>query len=106
MGILNKFYLMIIEVFERLFALLEFFLFLRLMLKYLGANPKSLFVNLIYKYTDTFVSPFRFIFPNLYWPEGRLIEIDTIAAMIGYAIIVFVIFQLLRPFSSRREYVP
>lgn len=91
---------MVVEVIERIFALLEFFLFLRLTLKYLGANQKSIFVNLIYKYSDTLVLPFKSIFPNIYWPEGRLIEVDTVAAMIGYAILLFVIFQLFRPFAK------
>lgn len=99
MRILSKTYEMIFYAIKRLFFLLEFFLFLRLLLKYSGANPKTLVVELIYQYSDILVSPFEFIFPNIYWPEGRLIEIATISAMIGYAILVFIIFQLLRLFS-------
>ena len=90
---------MVFYAFKRVFFLLEFFLFLRLLLKYSGANPKTLVVELIYQYSDILVSPFEFIFPNIYWPEGRFIEIAVISAIIGYAILVFIIFQLLKLFS-------
>ena len=99
MRILSRTYEMVFYAFKRVFFLLEFFLFLRLLLKYSGANPKTLVVELIYQYSDILVSPFEFIFPNIDWPEGRLIEIAAISAMIGYAILVFIIFQLLRLFS-------
>lgn len=87
-------------IFKRLLSLLEIFLFLRLLLKFLDANPQSLVVNLIYQYSDILVSPFNFIFPNFYW-RGYSIETATISAMIGYALAVFIIFRLLRLFSSR-----
>jgi len=85
---------------KRLLFLLEIFLFLRLLLKFLAASPQALIVNLIYKYSDILVSPFQFIFPNIYW-HGHLIETVTLSAMIGYALAVFIIFRLLRLFSSR-----
>ena len=87
-------------IIKRLFSLLEIFLFLRLALKFLAANPQALVVNLIYQYSDIIVSPFKFIFQNFYW-RGYLIETATISAMIGYALAVFIIFRLLRLFSNR-----
>jgi hypothetical protein len=48
------------------------------------------------------VSPFKSIFPNIYWPEGKMIETTTIAAIIGYAIAVFVLFQLLKLLARER----
>ena len=87
-------------IFKRLLSLLEIFLFLKLLLKFLDANPQALVVNLIYQYSDILVSPFNFIFPNFYW-RGYFIETATISAMIGYALAVFIIFRLLRLFSSR-----
>ncbi len=100
MRIFSTVYEMIFYVIKRLFFLLEFFLFIRLTLKFLGANPKTPAVELIYQYSDILVSPFNFIFPNIYWPRGYLIETATISAMIGYAIAVFVIVKLLRLFST------
>lgn len=91
---------MILYATKRVFFLLEFFLFIRLTLKFLEANSQTPVVNLIYKYSDILISPFEFIFPNIHWPKGYLIDTTTLSAMIGYAILVFIIFQLLRLFSS------
>lgn len=91
----RKIHLTILYIINRLLVLIEFFLFLRLILKFLGANPKSLVVNFIYLYSDILVSPFDFIFPNIYWSQGYLIETATISAIIGYILIAFFIFQIL-----------
>lgn len=88
------------DLIKKLFYLLEFFLFLRLILKFIGASPKALVVELIYKWSDFFISPFKFIFKNTYWPQDYFIETATISAMIGYAILVLVIFKILKPFSE------
>jgi len=99
MRILTKTYLMVFYLIKRLLSLAELFLFLRLILKFLGANPQALVVNLIYKWSDILVSPFDFIFSDIYWPAGYLIETATISAMIGYALTVFILLRLLRLFS-------
>ncbi len=96
---LREIYLMVFYVIKRLLVLVEFFLFLRLLLKFLNASPKALIINLIYKYSDILVLPFDFIFPDI-WIEGRLIEIATISAMIGCGMAVLIVFQLLRLFSK------
>jgi len=96
---LSKIYSMIFYVIKRLLGLVEIFLFLRLALKFFGANPKALVVDIIYQGSDIFISPFKFIFPNIYW-NGKLIEITTLSAMAGYAILVYILFQLLRLFSK------
>ena len=98
MWILTKMCSLISHIVKKACSLVEFFLFLRLALKFLNANPKTLVVSLIYKYSDILVSPFESIFPNIYWPKGHLIEIATISAMIGYAIVVFIFFQVLKLF--------
>ena len=59
----------------KLFYLLELFLFLRLILKFFAASPKALIVKLIYKWSDFLVSPFNFIFKNIYWPKDHLIKL-------------------------------
>lgn len=99
MRIFSTIHSMIFYAIKRVFFLLEIFLFIRLLLKFLGANSKALTVEFIYQYTDILVSPFNFIFPNIYLPKGYLIETATISAMIGYAILLFIIFQVLRLFS-------
>lgn len=98
MRILEKTYLMILRVIKRLLGLLEWFLFLRLVLKFLGANSQALVVNLVYKYSDVLISPFQFIFSDIEW-KGRVIETATISAMIGYWILILIFFQILHLFS-------
>jgi len=103
MRILRKTYSMISYIIERvikkLLLFVEFFLFLRLLLKFLSASPQALVVGLIYEWSDILVSPFVFIFPDIYWPEGYFIDSSTVSAMFGYWIAVYIIFQLLQLFS-------
>jgi len=98
MRILSNIYSLILSIISKLFWLFELFLFLRLLLKFLGANPETLVVNLIYKYSDILISPFSFIFRNIYW-GGHLIETSVISAVIGYAIAMFIVFQIIKAFS-------
>ncbi len=98
MKILSEIYSTILSLISKLFWLLELFLFLRLLLKFLNANPNALVVNLIYKYSDILVTPFKFIFSNFYW-RGYFIEISTISAMIGCGLAAFVVFKILHLFS-------
>lgn len=98
MGILTNLYSKTFPVTTRLLFLLEVFLFLRLSLKFLGANPKAIIVGIIYKTTEIVIFPFKFIFPNIFL-KNYFIEITTLSAMLGYALLVFVIFKLLRLFS-------
>lgn len=98
-SMISRFITLISNLILKLFYLLELFLVLRLILKFFGASQRALVVKLIYKWSNFFVSPFNFIFPNIYWPKGYFIEMATISAMVGYAILVLVILKLLRPFS-------
>jgi len=97
-SIFEKIYSTILRFIKKLFGLLEWFLFLRLILKFLDASPQSIVVNLIYKYSDVLITPFQFIFPDIYF-KGRMIETATISAMIGYLILIWVFFRLLNIFS-------
>ena len=82
----------------KLFLFFQLFLFLRLLLKFLGANPETLIVNIIYGNSDTLVSPFNLIFRDIFW-GGRLIEMSVISAMAGYAIAFFILIRILRLFQ-------
>lgn len=97
---IERIYSIIIDIINKIFSLIEILLFLRLGLKFLGANPQTLIVSFIYKYSDILVLPFNSIFSNIYWPKGMVIETTTISAMIGYSIIFFIIFQILNLFSK------
>ena len=83
----------ICRLFNAASGLLEFFLFLRLLLKFADADSRAPVVDLIYRYTDILVFPFVPIFPDIRI-LGRLFEISTISAMVGYGILIFIIFKL------------
>jgi hypothetical protein len=99
MSIFSKIYSAFISALTKLFFLLEFFLFIRLFLKFLGASAISLAVDYIYQGSHVLVSPFYFIFPDIYF-KGRLLEIATISAMLGYLLGFFVLMKILRLFSK------
>ncbi len=81
-------------------GLLEFLIFVRLTLIFFGANPAASFAKWFYGYTDTFVLPFSGLFNDIYvFKElgggGLRIEIASPLAMLGYAILLFVILKLI-----------
>ena len=85
-------------LFKKLFSLLELFLFIRLTLKLVSANPQSPVVVWIYEWSDKLVSPFDSIFADILLPSGYFLEMATIAAIVGYAILFFIIMKLFRLF--------
>lgn len=99
MEIITKIYLRTYSVITRILYLLEIFLFLRLLLKFLSANPDVLIIDVVYKTSDILIFPFKFIFPDFYW-NGLLVETATISAMSGYILLVYIYLKLLRLFSG------
>jgi hypothetical protein len=99
MKIATKIYKKTFDVIKKLLGLLEIFLAIRLVLKMLAANPLAPVVNLVYKGSDFLVAPFKYIFTDFYW-KGLFVDTATISAMIGYCIIVFLLFRILRLFSD------
>ena len=83
----------ICRLFNAVSGLLEFSLFLRLLLKFVGASSRAPVVDLIYKYTDILVFPFVPIFSDIRLLD-RMIETSAISAIIGYGILIFIIFKL------------
>jgi len=100
MEILERTYLLIASVTQRILGLLEIFLFIRFLLRFLGASQNAIAVNLIYKYSDILIFPFKFIFPDIALPRNFLIDTATVSAMIGYAILAFVFLEVLKLFST------
>ncbi|MEK7568130.1 MAG: hypothetical protein AAB498_00665 [Patescibacteria group bacterium] len=76
------------------FVLLEAFIGIRVVLKFLDASERAIIVDLIYGLTDIFLVPFRYIFPNIYLRDG-IVDIVAISAMIGYFIVVLAVLRLL-----------
>ncbi len=71
-------------------GLIEFLLALRIVLELLGANASAPFVAWVYAVTGSLMGPFVGAFPNLML-GGFVLDIAAIFAMIGYAIIVWLV---------------
>jgi uncharacterized protein YggT (Ycf19 family) len=78
-------------------SILEILLAFRFVLKLLGANPNSGFVEFVYSVSSPFTAPFRGIFSTP-TTEGdvttSVFETSTIVAMIVYAIIAWGLVKL------------
>ncbi len=82
------------RVINGVFGLIEAVLVLRLALELLGANPGAGFIAWIYGITDPLVAPFVGAFPALSLGAYGA-ELSTLVAMVGYAIIAWLIGLLL-----------
>lgn len=91
----------IIYLISLIFALIEFVIVLRIVLKLLGANPSTPFVNWVNEISNVFIYPFQGIFPSLVLPGGFALETSAIIALIAYAIIAFIIIEAISFISNR-----
>lgn len=91
----SKIYYFFDYVLKRLLAIVGAIVFVRLLLEFFGANAMSYIVAKWYMVTDMVLWPFQGIFSNIEW-EGHVIDIVGACAIAGYAILVFLILQILR----------
>jgi uncharacterized protein YggT (Ycf19 family) len=68
---------------------------IRMMLRFLEANPQAIIVELLYRVTDALATPFRGIFPDLVLSNGSVIDLSTLSAMIGYPVIAYLVIVFL-----------
>ncbi|MDI6734419.1 MAG: hypothetical protein QMD50_02970 [Patescibacteria group bacterium] len=93
MAIILKIKSIIDHVLARAFILFEVFIFLRLLLKFLDANPEAFVVKHFYNLTEKVIWPFNSIFNDYIW-NTYLIEMATVSAIIGYAILFFIFYTV------------
>ncbi len=67
---------------------------IRFFLKILGANQQAPFVQWVYVTSDSFLDPFRGMFPTLSFGQYFVIELSTLFAMIVYALFGFFAIRL------------
>ncbi len=93
----NYFYpgIFVIRIINAVLGIVEFILALRIALELLGASSASSFVAWLYGVTSSLVSPFAGAFPGLTVGPGMSIDVVAILAMIGYAIIGWLVIRLL-----------
>ena len=99
----NRFAAFIPNMISIVTGIIESFLLIRVILKLLGANEQNAFVDFVYSISAFFVRPFRNIFENLEVREGMILEINTLIAMIVYALIAWIIIAVIYSFIGRRE---
>ena len=86
---------LIITLIEAIFAIAEFFLGLRLLLKFFGANTRAPFVRWVYGTSEPLLEPFRGMFPAPVL-EGRFVlEFSTLFALVVYALIAYFLIELI-----------
>lgn len=89
-----------------IFGILEVLLAFRFILKLLGANPGSGFVDFVYNLSAIFVAPFAGIF-NTILENGAVVtsvfEPATVVALIVYAVLAWGIVALIRVLSGRQQ---
>lgn len=89
-----------------IFGALDILLVFRLVLKLLGANVSSYFVNLIYSISGIFIMPFEGIFRrglNQGLETTSVFEPSTLVAIIVYAIVAWGIVKLVRILSGEQQ---
>lgn len=86
---------LVISLVNLISGLVEIILSLRLLLKILGANPLTPFVNWVYQTSAPLLQPFAGIFPNPNVDGRFVIEFSTLFAIAVYAIIAYIIVELL-----------
>jgi hypothetical protein len=82
-------------------SIIEIILAMRLVFRLLGANPGNPFVSFIYGMGSALIAPFAGILPSQPIAAGAALEWSTIIAMLVYAIVAYLVIQLIR--ISRRS---
>lgn len=99
----------LVSLIEAFVGIIEIFLGLRLILKLFAANANTPFVAWIYETTRGMLAPFANMFPNPVLDGGIVIEFSTIFAMFAYAILGYLITELIlyiAYYSTTYERVP
>ena len=89
-----------------IFGVLDVLLAFRLVLRLLGANPVSSFVNFIYNLSAAFIWPFQGIFHTAVTAGAEttaVFEPATLIAIIVYAIVAWGIVKLIIILSGAKE---
>jgi len=87
---------LLIRLVDILIIVVEVALGLRLILKLLGANPASDFVSWVYATTAPLLEPFSGMFPSPVLQEGFILEFSTLFALVAYAILGWLLVELIK----------
>ena len=85
----------VVRIANAVVGIIEISLAVRIVLELFGASSSSQFVAWIYNVTAPLVGPFLGAFPGLAMGPGSVIDVVAILAMIGYAVLGWIIVRLL-----------
>lgn len=91
----SKEYMLVRRILYFVLDLIEISLAVRFLLRLLGANSGSQFVQFVYEVTHPFMVPFLGIFPSLQVSRG-IIDWSTLLAMTVYAVLAYLILRAFR----------
>lgn len=86
----------VVRVINAVVAVIEIVLTIRIVLEFFGASASSQFVNWIYSLSNSLIGPFVGSFAGLSVGPNSVIDFVAILAMIGYAILGWLVLRLLR----------
>ncbi len=78
-----------------LFGVLDVLIVLRVVLKFIAANPTNGFSSFIYSFTDIFLSPFNNLIASPIVGSG-VFEISSLVALIVYTLVGWLLVRLFR----------
>lgn len=81
-------------------GILESIIILRVLLKFMAANPQNPFARLIYNLTDLFLWPFQGLIANPS-AEGMVLEITAIFAMLVYLLAAWGVVSIIQLFNNQ-----
>ena len=76
-------------------GIIELVLLARIVLELFGANAASPFVAWVYDVSGAFIGPFIGAFPAIYLTSNSVLDIVAILAMIGYAVLGWILIEIL-----------
>lgn len=76
-------------------GIVEFLIGLRIVLKLLGANPQTPFVEWVYETSAPLLAPFEGMFPSPTLEGGFVLEVSALFALVIYALIGYLISEVL-----------
>jgi putative Mn2+ efflux pump MntP len=96
---------LLISIINFVLSVILIFIGLRIILRFLGANPDADFVDWIYETSGSIINPFIGMFPSPAIDGRYVIEFSSIFAFIVYLIVGYLIVELIEYIdyvSSRR----
>lgn len=98
--VLHHYFFSLINI---LLTVVEGLITLRIFLKLLGASISAPFVSWVYETTDPLLSPFLGMFPSPRLTGGFVIEFSAVFGLIVYALIGYLLGEILATISYRAE---